>query len=881
MIRLEAYTSEARALVAGAQALADEKGHAEVEPIHLLARLADRDPAAAKVLQKIGVEPSDLVAECETRLKRFPKARPGSVAYLSPRMLDLLGRAETEATRDNGGRVDAAHLFLAAAQERRGPAAEALGALDVSPSVVRGAMPALPVRSPQAAGTAPAATEGDALARFGRDLTRMAADGRFDPIVGRDEELGRVMQVLSRRFKNNPILVGEPGVGKNAIVCALAQRIAADDVPQGLRGKRIVALEMGTLLAGSKMRGEFEERVRQVLTSARDSAGETILFIDEIHTMVGAGGGGGSVGAADLLKPALARGELRCLGVTTPEEFRKHIEKDAALARRFQPIPVEEPTEEQAVAILRGIVDRYEVHHAVRISDPALVAAVKLSKRYLSDRHLPDKAIDLVDEAAARLRIRIDSVPEELDALERKVKNLEMERRSLEDETDKDSLAARARIDASLADMKPRAEAMRAAWQKDLGGLSDLHKAKGELFAAKRDQQMAEREGDLGRASELRFGVIPDLEEKIAALEKTAPAAPAGATVRAVAEEDVAYVISEITGVPVARMMEGEADRLLKMEDRLRERVVGQDTALRLVAKAVRRGRVGLRDPGRPIGSFLFLGPTGVGKTELAKVLAEFLFDDEAALTRLDMSEFMEKHMAARLVGSPPGYVDSDEGGALTEAVRRRPYSVVLFDEVEKGHPDVFNLLLQVLDDGRLTDGRGRTVDFSNTVIIMTSNLGGRLILEHEGKMDALRDVIEDELKRSFRPEFLNRIDDVVIFERLEKDDLGGIVDIQLGRLRRLLGERDLVLELSPEARTMLVDRGYDPAFGARPLRRLIVKEIQDPLAEEILRGGYQEGDTVRVEVKDGKFGFTRSQKQLGTGDGQQATGNRQDGSGN
>jgi len=858
-IRLETYTAEARALVAGAQALADEKAHAEVEPVHLLARLVERDGSTANVLRKLGVEPSDLLRECETRMRAVPRARAGGVAYLSPRMLDLLGRAETEATRDSGGRVDCPHLFLATTQERRGPAADALGALDVSPAAVRGALPSGGVtRAPSATPGSPAPPEGDVLARFGRDLTRMAADGRFDPIVGRDAELRRVMQVLSRRFKNNPLLVGEPGVGKKSIVEALAQRIAADDVPQGLRGKRIVALEMGSLLAGSKMRGEFEERVRQILAAVRDSAGEVILFIDEIHTMIGAGGGGGSVGASDLIKPALARGELRCLGVTTPEEFRKHFEKDESLARRFQPIPIEEPNEEQAIAILRGIVERYEVHHAVKISDPALVAGVKLSKRYVPERALPDKAIDLIDEAAARLRIQIDSVPAELDALERRVRNLEMERRSLEDETDKDSVATKTRIDAELAAAKPKALALRATWQKELGGLSEQHKAKSELLAAKREQQIAEREGDLARASELRFGVIPDLEENLAALEKASPA-PAQATVRpAVGEEDVAAVISEITGVPVARMMEGEAARLLQMEDRLRARVVGQEVALKVLSKAVRRGRVGLRDAGRPIGSFLFLGPTGVGKTELAKALAEFLFDVESALTRLDMSEFMEKHMAARLVGSPPGYVDSDEGGHLTEAVRRRPYSVVLFDEIEKGHPDVFNLLLQVLDDGRLTDGRGRTVDFSNTVVIMTSNLGGRMILEHEGKMETLRGAIDEELKRSFRPEFLNRIDDVILFERLEKNDLGGIVDIQLHKLRKLLSERELSLEISDAAKTLLVDRGFDPAFGARPLRRLIVKEIQDPLAEEILRGGYKEGEVVKVDVKEGAFVFVR-----------------------
>jgi len=852
-LRLETYSPEAKSAVAAAQQLADDRDHPEVEPVHLLFKLAERDDAAAALLRKLSIAPADIVAEADTRLGKLPVVR-GSVAFLSPRLQELLGRAEVEATREPDGRVSSLHLLLALGQESRGPAADVLRAFDVTAQQIR---EVVAQAGPGAAGSA--GSTGSPLDRFGRDLTRMAADGRFDPIVGRDAELRRITQVLSRRFKNNPILIGGPGVGKTAIVHALAQRIVAGDVPVGLRGKRIVSLDLGAVLAGAKLRGEFEDRLRSVLTAVRDSGGDVILFLDEIHTLVGAGGGSGSVGAADLLKPALARGELRCVGLTTPEEYRKNFEKDAALARRFQPVAVEEPSVPAAIQILRGIVEKYELHHGVRISDPAVVAAVSLASRYLTDRNLPDKAIDLMDEAAAKVRVEMDSIPEDIDSLIRRVNVIKMELRSLKDETDRDSVAARTKLESELSDLEPRSVTRRAEWERELGGLAKLQEARAELDAARRAQQASETDGDLGRASELRFGVIPELEGRVAKLADEVRASGAAPLVRdVVTEADVAKVVEEWTGIPATRMMQKEAERLLAMEVKLRERVVGQDMALVAVAKAVRRGRVGLRDPGKPIGSFLFLGPTGVGKTELAKALAEFLFDDEASLTRLDMSEFMERHMAARLVGAPPGYVDSDEGGYLTEAVRRRPYSVVLFDEVEKAHSDVFNLLLQVLDDGRLTDGRGRLVNFSNTVIIMTSNIGGQMILDFEGDMDALRAALGDQLKKFFRPEFLNRVDDVVIFNRLLKEDLGGIVDIQLRRLGKLLAERDLGLVLTDAARTRLIDRGYDPAFGARPLKRIILRELQDPLAEEILKGGYTEGDQVQVDAAGDAFRFAR-----------------------
>ncbi|MBI2897781.1 MAG: AAA family ATPase [Deltaproteobacteria bacterium] len=851
-LRLESYTPEAKSAVASAQQLADDRDHPEVEAIHLLHKLAERDLGTAAALKKMAVAPTDVVAEAEVVLRKLPVVR-GSVAFLSPRLQELLGRAEVEAARDSGGKVQTRHLLLAIGQEARGPAADLLRSFDLNVQQIREALGQAPAGSSEAGGSV------DPLERFGRDLTRMAADGRFDPIVGRDAELRRVMQVLSRRFKNNPILIGGPGVGKTAIVEALAQRLVSGDVPAGLKGKRLVSLDLGAILAGAKLRGELEDRIKSMLTAIRDSGGEVLLFIDEIHTLVGAGGGSGSVGAADLLKPALARGELRCIGVTTPDEHRRYFEKDAALARRFQPINVDEPSVTEAIQILRGVVEKYEIHHGIKISDPAVVAAVSLSSRYLTDRHLPDKAIDLMDEAASKVRIEIDSVPEEIDALERRVLMIQMELRSLVDEEDRESKATVARLEAELADIKPKAEGRRAAWEKELGGLALVQEARAELDAARREQQVAEREGDLGRASELRFGVLPELEERVARLGAEAHAPGTKPILReSVSEQDVAKVVEEWTGIPAAKMMQREAEKLLAMEDKLRERVVGQDDALKAVGKAVRRGRVGLRDPGKPIGSFLFLGPTGVGKTELAKALAEFMFDDEASLTRLDMSEFMERHMAARLVGAPPGYVDSDEGGYLTEAVRRRPYSVVLFDEVEKGHNDVFNLLLQVLDDGRLTDGRGRLVNFSNTVIIMTSNIGGQMILDFEGDMEALRERMDGELRKHFRPEFLNRIDDVIVFNRLRKEDLHGIVNIQLERLGRLLAERDLGLDLTEKARKRLVERGYDPAFGARPLKRVLLKEVQDPLAEEILRGGYAAGDVVRIDEGPDGFRFER-----------------------
>ncbi|MCC7535788.1 MAG: AAA family ATPase, partial [Deltaproteobacteria bacterium] len=814
-LRLEAYAADARAAVSHAQSLADERGHSEVEPIHLLHRLLDKDGGAQAIVKRAGVEPRDVMLECEVQLRRLPRLE-GAVAYLSPRLLDLLSRAEGEAAREGGVPVAVGHLLLSAAQEKAGLVHHVMRACGLSAPVMRAAVSEREVSSRgsgsggggggAAERVAPAASsptsssgggskkgapvvEGDALERFGFDLTRAAAADRFDPIIGRDAELRRIVQVLARRQKNNPILIGEPGVGKTAIIEALAMRMASGDVPDMLKSKRLLALDLGAIVAGARLRGEFEERIKAVLTAVRDSGGEVILFIDEIHNVVSAGGGSGQVGAADLLKPALARGEIRIIGVTTPAEYRKSIEKDQALARRFAPIGVDPPTFDHAVAILRGRVSRFEIHHGVRIGDPALVAAVKLAQRYVYDRELPDKALDLVDEAGARVRVEIDSVPSELDALERRAQAIELEVRSMQDDSDADSVASRTRLEKELFDLRPRVEQMRSRWQAERARLAEVRRLKEELVAARGDLEQSQRAGDVGRAGELRFGTVPMLEKQLAtaeaALNEIGGARPM--VHDTVTEEDIAQVVAAWTGVDVGRMLEGEADKLLKMEVRLRERVVGQDAAVLAIAKAVRRGRVGLRDPRKPVGSFLFLGPTGVGKTELAKALAEFLFDDEASLTRLDMSEFMEKHMVARLLGSPPGYVDSDEGGFLTEAVRRRPYSVVLFDEIEKAHPDVFNILLQVLDDGRLTDSRGRLADFSNTVVIMTSNVGGADILDHEGDAESLRDKVQQKLRGFFRPEFLNRIDDVVIFDRLSKDDLGGIVDIQLRGLSRLL----------------------------------------------------------------------------------------------
>jgi ATP-dependent Clp protease ATP-binding subunit ClpB len=863
-LRLEAYERDARQLIGAAQTLADERGNTEVEPLHLLLQLLENVEHVQEAIRRTGVDPTDVLVEAEAELRKLPRAR-GTEPYLSPRMLDLLGRAEGEAARDNGAKVSVSHLLVAAAQETDGPVRRVLRSVGLSAPILRGAASA-PTSAqsagaePKSAGAPKAGDSGDPLELYGRDLTRLAAQGKFDPLVGRDAELRRVLQVLARRQENNPLLVGEPGVGRTSILYGLATRMARGDVPKMLQNRRLVAIETGALVAGAKLRGQFEERMRALLDAVRDSAGEVILAIPDLASF--GQSGGGQTGGAELFSVALARGEVRAIAVTTPDGMRKAFDDNSSLSRRFVPIPVEPPTADEAIAVLRGVVERFEMEHGVKITDPALVTAVRLARRYVPSVQLPKSAVDLIDEAAALVRVETESVPAELDAMERRIERLRLESKSLADDVDRDSVETRERIEHEVTELQPRAEAMRSRWNAALARMGDVRRLKEELAAAQREYDQARAAEDHGRAGELRFGTIPLLEKRLADAETVAGQAPseADAMVRdRVVESDVADVIAAWTGVPVSRMLEGEAEKLLRMEARLGERVVGQDTAVNAVAKAVRRGRVGLRDPRRPIGSFLFLGPTGVGKTELAKALAEFLFDDEHSLTRLDMSEFMEKHMVARLLGSPPGYVDSDEGGFLTEAVRRRPYSVVLFDEMEKAHPDVFNILLQVLDDGRLTDSRGRLAHFSDTVVIMTSNVGSHLILGHEGTNEELREKVQAQLHAHFRPEFLNRIDDVVIFDPLGKPDLRGIVDIQLRQLGKLLADKRVSLDVSDAAKDQLVELGYEPAFGARPLKRVILKHMQDPLAEAILRGGYESGDTVRVDLSpEGTFSFER-----------------------
>jgi ATP-dependent Clp protease ATP-binding subunit ClpB len=871
--RLEGYASDAKTAIAGAQALADERSHAEVEPLHLLFRLLDRDAYSQSVFTQSGVDPGDALVEAEAVLRRVPQV-PNAVAYLSPRMLGLTTRAESEAARDNSP-VRTRHLLIALAGEATGLAGAVLRAVDLDEAKLRQAVKSLPdVPAPTvtevpgesrggggggAAGGA--GTEGgDALQKFTRDMVSAAQSAQFDPIVGRDGEIRRVLQVVARRQKNNPVLVGEPGVGKRTIVRAIATRLAAGDVPEPLRKKRLVQLDMGLLVAGAKLRGELEERLRQVLSAARDADGDVILFIEDIHTLFATGTSAGS-GPADLLKPALARGEVQVIGTTSTAEYRKNIDKDPALSRLFAPIEVEVPTADEAIGVVRGIVERYEVYHGIRVSDPAVVAAVKFAKRYLGDRALPDPAIDLLDEAAAQTRLALDAGPPELDALTRRQYALEAQHRSLVDEEDAASIDVRNRVEKELSEVRGHLSELKPRWERQRGALAAARVAREKVLALRQERDARIAAGDNARASKLATDEIPRAEQSLTDADKALQAEGALLLKPVVTEENVARVVEQWTGVPVSRMLESETERLMKMEERLKDRVVGQDPAVHVIAKAVRRGRVGLRDPGKPIGSFFFLGPTGVGKTELAKALAEFLFDDEASLIRLDMSEFMEKHMVARLLGSPPGYVDSEEGGMLTETVRRRPYSVVLFDEVEKAHNDVFNILLQVLDDGRLTDSRGRLTDFSNTVVILTSNVGAQRILvasEAGVSEEQLKSEVTVEMRKAFRPEFLNRIDDQVIFDRLKKSDLRGIVDIQLRRLGRLLTESRVKLEVSDAAKDKLTDLGYEPAFGARPLKRVILKQLQDPLAQELLAGTYKAGDTIKVDVTDDKFVFTR-----------------------
>ena len=852
-MNIEKYTERARGFIQSAQTMALGKGHQQFSPIHLLKVLLDDDQGMANgLIERAGGDPKAARAGVEAAIAKIPTVSgDAGQLYLGRELARVFETAESAAQKAGDSYVTVERLLLALVVEKDSDAGKILSSAGVTPQALNGAIEA--IRKGRSADSATAENSYDALKKYARDLTQDVREGKLDPVIGRDEEIRRTIQVLSRRTKNNPVLIGEPGVGKTAIAEGLAIRIVNGDVPESLKNKSLLSLDMGALIAGAKYLGEFEERLKSVLSEVTSSDGQIILFIDEMHTLVGAGKADGAMDASNLLKPALARGELHCVGATTLDEYRKHVEKDPALARRFQPVFVDEPTVEDTISILRGLKEKYELHHGIRISDSALVSAATLSNRYITDRFLPDKAIDLMDEAAARLRMAVDSKPEALDELDRRIMQLKIEREALRKEDDEGSKTRLGRLETELADLEEQAQGLSAKWLAEKERLQGSQKLKEELDAARSQLEIAQRQGDLAKAGELAYGVIPDLEKRIKSAEDHDGKGDPLMAAEVVTPSDIAAVVSRWTGIPVDRMLEGEREKLLQMENSLAARVIGQSEAVAAVAKAVRRSRAGLQDPNRPIGSFMFLGPTGVGKTELTKALAQFLFDDETAMVRLDMSEFMEKHSVARLIGAPPGYVGYDEGGVLTEAVRRRPYQVVLFDEIEKAHPDVFNVLLQVLDDGRLTDGQGRTVDFRNTVIILTSNLGAEYLVDlKDGEsVELVRGKVLDMVKAAFRPEFLNRLDEILLFHRLGREHMGAIVDIQFGRLRNLLKDRDISLELTPRAREWLANEGYDPAYGARPLKRVIQREVQDGLADEILAGRVSDGSRVVVDAND------------------------------
>jgi ATP-dependent Clp protease ATP-binding subunit ClpB len=856
MARFDKFTLKSQEAVQAAQDIAGKHHHQQMEPEHLLLALLDQqEGVVVPILKKLGADPGRVKGDIEEALSRLPKVEGLVQTYLSPRLNKLFERADQEAERLKDEYISTEHLLIAAA-DGEGVVREVLARHGVTKDRIFTVL--VDIRGSQRVTDQNPEDKYQALTRYGRDLTDLARRGKLDPVIGRDEEIRRVVQVLSRRTKNNPVLIGEPGVGKTAIAEGLAQRVVSGDVPEGLKNKRVVALDMGALIAGAKYRGEFEDRLKAVLKEVTEAQGEVILFIDELHTVVGAGAAEGAMDASNMLKPALARGELRCVGATTLNEYRKHVEKDPALERRFQPVVVREPSVEDTISILRGLKERYEVHHGVKIKDSALVSAAVLSHRYISDRFLPDKAIDLIDEAASRLRMEIDSMPTELDEVERRIRQLEIEREAVKKEQDPASAERLKKIEKDISELSEKRSGLKAQWQAEKEGIQKIRNIKEQIEQTRIEAEKAEREGNLGRAAELRYGKLLDLQKqldqesaKLAAIQSRQKILK-----EEVDEEDVAEIVSKWTGIPVSKMLEGEVRKLLHMEERLRQRVVGQDEAIKAVSDAVRRARAGIQDPNRPIGSFIFMGPTGVGKTELARALAEFLFDDEQAMVRIDMSEYQERHTVSRLIGAPPGYVGYEEGGQLTEAVRRKPYSVILFDEIEKAHPEVFNVLLQLLDDGRLTDGHGRTVDFKNTVIIMTSNIGSQYIQDVRNDEAEMRRRVMEALRQHFRPEFLNRVDDIVIFHPLDAEMLKRIVAIQVAQVQKRLADRKIEIELTEQAKELLAEEGFDLVYGARPLKRVIQRDVLNPLAAKILSGEVKEGSRVVVDAEGRKLAF-------------------------